>query len=212
MLVLHHTQAIATPTTTLTLWGLMVAAMMLPTAIPMVRAFVDVVAAGRGRIAPTTTVAFVGGYVVVWLGFAAVAGLAQLALTRSTLVSQTGRSSSLALSAAILLVAGAYQLTPIKADCASRCRTPMAFLLSRWREGHRGALALGARHGVDCVGCCWALMGLGFVSGVMDPAFMTLAMVLMGVEKLPTIGHRVTLPLGGALVGAGLLTAVMATL
>lgn len=212
LLAVHATGIAGETPTTLSLWALMVAAMMLPTAIPMVRAFADVVAAGRGRIAPSTTFAFVAGYVVAWLGFALVAAIAQIALAHSGLLTTSGRSTSLAFTAVLLLGAGAYQLTPAKAGCASRCRTPMAFLLSRWRDGHVGALALGTRHGVDCVGCCWALMTLGFVSGVMDPAWMTVAMTLMGVEKLPVIGKRVTLPLGGALVGAGLITAITAAL
>jgi predicted metal-binding membrane protein len=210
LVALHATGHAGDVSATLALWSLMVAAMMLPTAAPMVRAFADVVAAGRGRVAPTTTAAFVAGYVIVWLGFAIAAASAQLALADTGLLTSSGGSTSLVLTAALLLAAGAYQLTPLKAGCASRCRTPMAFLLARWRDGHAGALALGLRHGVDCVGCCWALMALGFVSGVMDPAWMTIAMVLMGVEKLPAVGQRVTVPLGGALLGAGLITALLA--
>ena len=177
-------------------WASMTLLMMLPTAAPMIVTF--------ARVSRRTVASFVAGYVVVWLGFAVVAAWLQTRLGAAHVL------GARPLSAALLVVAGVYQLTPYKAACVRGCRTPMAFLMSRWREGHRGAARLGVRHGVDCVGCCWALMALGFVGGTTSLLWMFGATLLMGIEKLPRLGERVTRPLGITLVGAGVATGLLA--
>ena len=102
---------------------------------------------------------------------------------------------------ALLALAGAYQFSPAKEACLSKCRRPLAFFMAHWDEG---PLRNGLRLGLVCLGCCWALMALAFVGGVMNLAFMGLATVIMGLEKLPDIGRWLTRPLGVALLaGAG---------
>jgi predicted metal-binding membrane protein len=183
------------------MWAIMSAAMMAPTALPAVATYEDLGAAG----ADTRFAALVGGYLAVWLGFSVLAAGAQLALFDAGLLDPFGSSLSTGLSATLLALAGAYQFTPLKEACLSKCRAPMMFFLQHFEEGPwRNGLRLGA----VCLGCCWALMLLGFVGGVMNLAFMGVATVLMTVEKLPSIGRRLTRPLGVALLAAAALVAI----
>lgn len=165
--------------TVVALWAVMVVAMMLPTAAPMLRAFADVAGTTAGPSAALLT--FVAGYAVVWLGFSAVASTGQLAL-RDGVLDSTGVVQSPWLAAAVLGVAAVYQVTPLQQACAARCRSPIAFLLARW---HLGPLRLGVRHGADCLGCCWHVMALAFLAGLGSAWYMTVALVVMAVEKLP---------------------------
>ncbi len=178
------------------MWALMSAAMMLPTALPAFATFDDLPTSRRDFAA------LAGGYLAIWLGFSAVAALAQMALWQAGLVDQTGLSLSRILSAALLIGAGAYQFTALKNACVSKCRAPMAFFMDHWASG---AWRMGLRLGAVCLGCCWALMALAFVGGVMSLAFMGLATLLMVFEKLPQLGDRLTRPLGFGLIGAGAL-------
>ncbi|MEM8869400.1 MAG: DUF2182 domain-containing protein [Pseudomonadota bacterium] len=174
------------------MWMLMSAAMMAPTALPALATYEDL-----GR---STTVRFwhlVMGYLVVWFGFAIAAAAAQMALWHADLVSSFGDSRSTLLNAALLAAAGAYQFTPLKDACLAKCRAPLAFFMEHWDDG---AWRNGLRLGLVCLGCCWALMMLAFVGGVMNLAFMGLAMVLMLIEKLPDLGRHLTRPLGAALL------------
>ncbi|MFT5742447.1 MAG: putative metal-binding membrane protein [Paracoccaceae bacterium] len=178
------------------MWALMSAAMMLPTALPALATYDDL---------PTTKADFAaltGGYLAIWLGFSAVAALAQLGLWQMGLVDQTGLSLSRILSGALLIGAGVYQFTALKNACVSKCRAPLAFFMDHWSDG---PWRLGLRLGAVCLGCCWALMALAFVGGVMSLAFMGLATLLMVFEKLPSLGDRLTRPLGFGLIGAGAL-------
>lgn len=178
------------------MWALMSAAMMAPTALPAFATYDDlsnVAATGFGKL--------LGGYLTAWLGFSAVAALLQVGLFRVGLIGALGQSLSVPLTSALLIGAGAYQFTALKDACLSRCRAPLTFFMQHWDEG---PFRNGLRMGLDCVGCCWALMLLGFVGGTMNLAFMGLAMVLMTLEKLPDIGRFVTKPLGVALIAAGL--------
>ena len=182
------------------MWALMSAAMMLPTALPALATFDDL---------PSTQGDFgrlVGGYLAVWLVFSAVAAVAQMGLWQLGLVDQTGLSLNTGLSGGLLILAGAYQFSAFKAACVSKCRAPFAFFMQHWPEG---PWRMGVRLGAVCLGCCWALMLLAFVGGVMSLAFMGLATLLMVFEKLPQIGERLTLPLGLALIGAGLVTVIL---
>lgn len=177
------------------MWALMATAMMLPTALPALRAYDDLGASG----ADTRPYAFVGGFLAVWFGFAFVAAALQMALFQADIVSSFGDSRSAPLSATLLAVAGLYQFSALKESCASKCRAPVSFFLQNWDEG---ALHMGLRLGATCLGCCWALMLLAFVGGVMSLAFMGLATLIMTLEKLPEIGRWISRPLGMALLGA----------
>lgn len=191
------------------MWSLMSLAMMAPTAVPMLRAYQDLVEGSAGRIPRTDFFALVSGYVAVWVVFSIGAGIAQYALTSGGFVTHAGVSAAPWLTAGLLLMAGAYQFSALKHACLSRCRSPMTFFLSHWRSGARGALSMGLRHGAACVGCCWALMALAFAGGTMNLAWMGGAMVLMIVEKLP-LGRRLTTPLGVVLLTAAVIVAARA--
>ena len=185
----------------LAMWGLMTAAMMLPTALPALATYDDL---GRQTDAPVLPL--VAGYLAVWLGFAILAAALQMALFRAALVSPFGDSQSRVLSAGLLLAAGLYQFAPMKAACLAKCRQPLTFFIAHWDEG---PWRNGLRLGLVCLGCCWALMLLAFVGGVMNLAFMGLATLIMILEKLPEIGRHITRPLGTLLVMGAVATAVI---
>ena len=147
------------------MWAVMMAAMMLPTAMPMVTVFATL---NRRRSEAARTVAFVAGYVALWTAFGAAATAAQWALQARGLLSPMIVSMSPALSAALLMIAGVFQFTPLKQACLRACRSPLGFLLTDWRDGLWGAARMGLRHGLYCLGCCWALMALLFVGGAMN--------------------------------------------
>ncbi len=178
------------------MWVLMSAGMMAPTAVPAFAAYEDI-----GHVAPTHFTRLVCGYLLVWTGFSLAAAGLQVVFFEFGLLSSLGQSQSDGLTFALLLGAGLYQFSPLKEACLSRCRAPLTFFMQHWKEGpFRNGLRLGA----DCVGCCWALMLLGFAGGTMNLGFMALAMVLMVLEKLPDIGRYLTRPLGWALIAAAI--------
>ena len=176
------------------MWALMSTAMMLPTALPAFAAYDDL-----GQSAETRPLVLAAGFLAVWWGFSLVAAGLQLALYRLDMVSAFGDSRSALLSALLLGVAGAYQFSALKESCLSKCRAPVGFFLQHWDEG---PWRMGLRLGATCMGCCWALMLLAFVGGVMSLAFMGLATVFMIIEKLPDIGRWISRPLGAALIAA----------
>lgn len=181
----------------LLMWALMSAAMMAPTALPAFATYDDLGRTG----AETDFGKLVAGYLTVWLGFSVLAAGAQMALFLGGAVDALGQSQSRWLTAGLLIMAGGYQFSALKDACLSKCRHPVTFFMAHYAEGPwRNGLRLGAA----CLGCCWALMALAFVGGVMSLAFMALATVLMIFEKLPDIGRYLTRPLGAALIGAGL--------
>lgn len=178
------------------MWALMSAAMMAPTALPAFGTYDDLQrATGSGNFA-----ALVAGYLAVWLGFAVLAAAVQMGLTQAGFVNLLGESVSPFLTAGLLIGAGLYQFSQLKEACLSKCRRPMSFFMQYWSEG---AWRNGLRLGLVCLGCCWALMLLGFVGGVMNLAFMGLATLLMIFEKLPDLGRWLTKPVGYALIGFG---------
>lgn len=184
------------------MWAIMSAGMMAPTALPALATYDDLSHAG-----PTRFGALLSGYLVIWLGFAALAAAAQLALNAAGLLGALGESRSSLLSAALLIGAGIYQFSALKDACLSRCRAPLTFFMQHWEEP---AFRQGLRLGADCLGCCAALMTLAFVGGVMSLGFMAIGMALMAAEKLPALGRYVTAPLGVALIAGGLWTALSA--
>ena len=171
------------------MWAVMMVAMMLPSALPMLLLYGGVArrsvpaAAGRRQI-----YAFAAGYVVVWAAFSVGATALQRMLASLLVVSPMMEVTSPVAGAALLVIAGVYQLTPIKHACLRTCQSPLGFLMSRWRPGSAGAFRMGLEHGVLCVGCCWALMLLLFAGGVMNLAVIATLTALVAFEKLTRFG------------------------
>ena len=190
---------------TLLMWWVMMVAMMIPSAAPMILLYAQVARREEERQPGASqglrrTGLFLAGYLVVWLAFSVIASGLQWLLEGSGLLSSMRMTSvSGWLSAAILVAAGLYQWTPLKDICLKHCQAPASFLSRHWRPGWRGALGLGIKHGAYCVGCCWALMALLFVGGVMNPVWIAALAVLVLLEKtLP--GHAWLPRLSGALL------------
>jgi len=188
-------------------WAVMMAAMMLPSAMPALLTFVRL-SEQSGQ--PARGYAFVGSYVTVWGGFSVAATAAQWALQALGWVDPMMASTSRWLTAALLVMAGAYQLSPLKRSCLSQCRTPVVFILGHWRPGIAGAFSMGARHGLFCVGCCWALMALLFVGGAMNLAWAAGLSVIVALEKLLPGGERLSGALGLGLIALGIVRACWA--
>jgi predicted metal-binding membrane protein len=195
------------------MWQTMMVAMMAPSAAPTVLLYARVHrhAQGQGRaegLAPTA--AFLAGYLLVWLGFSAAAAGLQWGLERAGLVSAGMLASqSRWLSAGILIGAGLYQLSPLQRVCLNHCRSPAAFLSRHWRPGAVGAVRLGAVHGAYCVGCCWLLMALLFVGGVMNLAWIGALTLLVMAEKVFPGGRRVAMAGAAVLLAWGAATLVV---
>jgi predicted metal-binding membrane protein len=192
------------------MWALMSAAMMLPTFIPALRTFLNLGAAGATK--PADAAALIAGYSVIWLGGAALGALAQSWLARLGLIASDGSSLSVWLTAGLLLAAGLYQFTGLKAACLAKCRMPLTFFMERWAPGTPRAFRMGLELGALCFGCCWALMALAFVGGTMSLVWMGAATLFMTLEKLPDIGRPLTRPAGYALIAAAGATALNAAL
>ena len=183
------------------MWAVMMGAMMLPSALPMILTFTDLgVRSGeraRGR-------SFVAAYLLVWFAFSAAATSLQWVFQAMGWVNPMIVSTSAALTGLLLVIAGMYQFSPLKKVCLSHCRTPFGFLLGEWRAGVGGGFVMGLRHGLLCVGCCWALMLLLFVGGVMNLAWIAALSVAVAIEKLAPRGERLGAALGLGLIAAGL--------
>lgn len=193
------------------MWAVMMMAMMVPTAAPMVLLFATVNRRRRHRQAPFVPAGvFLVGYVVVWAGFSALATVVQWQLHNAALLSSTMASASPILGGGLLVVAGLFQWSPLKNVCLSHCRTPVGFLMTEWRDGTGGALRMGLKHGTYCVGCCWALMGLLFVAGVMNLLWVALIAGFVLVEKVAPAGPWVSRAVGVGLVGLGVWMIVVA--
>lgn len=184
------------------MWSAMMAVMMLPSAIPMLL-FYDSIAQRRGGPAVGRTFLFALGYLLVWLGFSIAAVLLQYALDRTNVLSPMLQTTSVVLAGAVLMAAGLYQWTPLKQTCLRRCRSPLDFVMTYWRSGNSGALAMGLRHGAFCLGCCWMLMLLLFVGGVMNFAWIAGIALFVLVEKLAPAGNWIGKAAGLGLIGWG---------
>jgi predicted metal-binding membrane protein len=196
---------------TIAMWWTMMVAMMAPSAAPTILLYArvrgDAVAQGQAAAGLARTGAFAAGYVLIWLGFSVAAAVLYWGLERAGLVSAaTMGSQSKWLSAAVLIAAGLYQLTPLHGVCLSHCRAPAAFLSRHWRPKVAGAVRLGMLHGAYCVGCCWMLMALLFVGGVMNLAWIAALTLLILAEKLVPGGRNVARASGIALLGWGAAT------
>ncbi len=193
-----------------TMWAAMMVGMMVPSATPMVAAFTDWTRrAHPDRTSLTTVPAFLGGYLVVWLGFSLLAAALQLTLQRTDLLTTAGVIGRPALGGTVLVLAGLFQATTWKESCLRRCRTPTGFLITEWRDGPRGALVMGIRHGTYCLGCCWALMAVLFVVGTMHLAWMAAITVFVLVEKIAPRSLRVSQAAAVMLVAGGAWTAFL---
>ncbi len=193
----------------LVMWWVMMTAMMLPGAAPVILTFATVNRRKRARGQPfVPTALFAAGYLLAWGAFSLAATLAQWGLDRGALLSPVMKIPDAAWGGALFLAAGLYQVTPLKGACLHQCRTPLAFVLNHWREGRWGALNTGIAHGIDCLGCCWVLMLLLFAGGVMNLAWQAAIAAFVLAEKAVPGGRWVGRA-GGALMiafGAYLLT------
>jgi predicted metal-binding membrane protein len=187
------------------MWAVMMVAMMTPSAAPMILMFATVNRRRRGQQGPfVPTMGFLLGYLLVWGGFSVVATLAQWGLHTAALLSPMMVSTSPMLGGLLLLAAGLFQWTPLKSTCLTQCRSPLGFLMTEWREGAWGALLMGLRHGRYCVGCCWVLMALLFVAGVMNLFWVAAIAAFVLVEKVLPRGELVGRVVGSMLMLAGL--------
>ena len=180
------------------MWSIMMVAMMLPSATPAILLYATVRKSRQPDNAIAQPWVFLAGYLLVWLVFSVVAALVQSRLPSAAM----GLESRTA-QAALLIAAGLYQLSPLKSACISQCRSPAQFISRNWRAGTAGAVRLGILHGAYCVGCCWVLMTLLFVGGVMNVAWIIVITILVTAEKLlpvPSILQRTS---GAALIAWG---------
>jgi predicted metal-binding membrane protein len=191
------------------MWAVMMVAMMVPTAAPMILIFANVNRKRQEQERPyVPTAVFLSGYLLVWTGFSVLATLAQWGLHEAALLSPMMVSTSPILGGILLLAAGIFQWTPLKYACLKHCRSPLSFLMTDWREGYRGALIMGLKHGSYCTGCCWFLMALLFVAGVMNLLWVATITAFVLVEKAVPRGDLVGRIAGVALCIAGLIMLV----
>jgi len=187
------------------MWTVMMVAMMTPSAAPVILLFAGTQRARRAARSPIVTAVFGAGYLLVWTAFSAAAAAGQWALHQAAMLSPSMSTSSAWLGGGILVAAGIYQLTPTKRACLMHCQSPLGFLMSHWRDGTAGALRMGISHGLYCVGCCWALMCVLFVVGVMNLAWVAALAIFVLLEKIGPPGPLVARLSGGIMIAAGIL-------
>ena len=188
----------------LSMWWVMMVAMMLPSAAPTLLLFARIVRqdnSARRGLRPTAFFAL--GYLIAWGGFSLVAVTLQWMLEAVRLMSPMLVVTHAWLGAAILIAAGLWQLTPIKTMCLRHCRSPLGFLVGHWRNGRWGALRMGLGHGAYCLGCCWFLMALLFFGGVMNLYWIVGLAIFVLLEKTIPLGHWLGRVAGIALIGWG---------
>ena len=193
---------------TFAMWSVMMIGMMLPTALPVLLLFAQMRSAREHARSWRSAAMFGSGYAIVWIGFSGLAAALQLLLHEAALLSSGMVLRSSLVSGAILIAAGVYQLTPAKARCLTKCQSPLGFLLANWREGARGALELGLRHGLYCLGCCWALMCVLFAVGVMNLAWVAVLTAFILIEKFGPAGVRLARLSGVVIAALGIFTAM----
>jgi predicted metal-binding membrane protein len=185
------------------MWVAMVLAMMLPTAAPMVTTYTDIAGtAAAKQEAVVSPLMLIAGYGAVWLGFALAATLAQWGLARLALLDSAMASASALFSGAVFIGAGVYQFSALKHACLTRCQRPFPFIFANWTTAPSGVFRLGLRQGLDCLGCCWAMMLVMFAVGVMNVVWIAVLGVIMAGEKLGT-GTRFSRAVGVVFVTIG---------
>jgi predicted metal-binding membrane protein len=186
----------------LAMWWVMMIAMMLPSAAPMILLFALV--NRRSNAQPyVPTAVFAGAYLVAWSAFSVAAVALQWGLARAALLSPMMASRNAVFGGALLVLAGAYQLSPLKHACLRQCRGPIDFISRHWRAGRGGAFRMGLQHGLYCLGCCWALMALLFFGGVMNLYWTAGLALFVLLEKTIPPGHGLASLSGLALIGWG---------
>jgi predicted metal-binding membrane protein len=186
------------------MWTVMMVAMMVPSAAPMILSFLTVNRRRQAAHRPFVPVTiFLLGYLAVWTAFSAAATLAEWGLHQAAMLSTTMTTTSAALNGGLLIAAGVFQWTPMKRACLKGCRSPLSFLMSEWRDGAAGAFVMGLRHGAYCVGCCWFLMALLFVAGVMNLLWVAVIALFVMVEKISPKGELIARIAGIGLMIAG---------
>ena len=188
----------------LVMWSVMMVGMMLPSAAPMILLYAAVSRRQRRRgHVFTPTGVFAAGYVVAWTGFSIAATALQWSLEQAALLSPMMVATSPYLGGALLIAAGVYQWTTLKHACLENCRAPAEFLSRSWRNGGGGAIAMGIHHGAYCVGCCWVLMGLLFVAGVMNLLWVATITAWVLIEKIAPGGYLIGRAAGVLFIAAG---------
>jgi len=186
------------------MWWVMMTAMMLPSATPMVLLFATMNRKQKNTGNPyVPTSIFASAYLIAWAGFSLAAVALQWSLESVALLSPSLASASVVFGGVVLLATGVYQFTPLKQACLRHCRSPLQFILTRWRGGTKGAFWMGLEHGAYCVGCCWFLMGLLFFGGVMNLYWIAGIAVFVLIEKSVPGGHWLGYVTGTALIAAG---------
>ncbi len=197
---------------TFAMWAVMMIAMMIPSAAPAVLLFATINRKRREPQGPfVPTVVFLAGHLAAWMGFSALAALTQWGLHSASL-SPSVVSVSAILGGVLLVAAGVFQWTPLKHACLAHCRSPQGFFLTEWREGTLGAFLMGLKHGRHCVGCCWMLMSLLLLAGVMNLLWMAAITAFILLEKVAPAGQWVSRAAGLLLAGWGTWLAVSALL
>lgn len=184
------------------MWWVMMVAMMLPSVSPTVLLYSALLRqSATAHSVPAISTAFLAGYLLAWAGFSAVAALAQRNLEKAGLVSATMMTLIDSVPGALVLIAaGTFQFTPLKAACLRHCRSPAEFITRRRRSGIGGAVAMGIEHGIFCLGCCWFLMLLLFVGGIMNLYWIVGLTAFIAIEKLTPFGEVLGKAAGVALV------------
>lgn len=187
-----------------TMWAVMMAAMMLPSAWPMLSLFGSFSDRQASQRHASDLYLFAGGYVLVWALFSLMATVLQRSLAGLLWLSPMMELANPTASAGLLMLAGVYQVTPLKRVCLRACRSPISFLFQHWYPGAVGALRMGVAHGVYCVGCCWALMLLLFVGGVMNLYVIAALTTMVAIEKISRAGELGSRLSGGVLIALGI--------
>ena len=189
------------------MWVIMSVAMMMPTLVPALRTYQDLIYSGA--VSSLGFILLLLGFLIIWVGYSAAISVLQTFLINISFVDLNGKLVYPLLSSTILASAGLYQFSKFKNACASKCRAPLIFFMEFWSEGRMASFKMGLRLGLSCLGCCWMLMFLAFVGGTMSLMFMGLATAIMVFEKLPKLGYYISKPLGYVLILSAGLNAVL---
>jgi len=185
------------------MWAVMMTAMMLPSAVPMLMLYTAVVRRSGVSVGPMRTYSLAGGYLLIWLGFSIAAAFGQRLLSGWAVVSPMMHLSDSRVGGVLLILVAGYQFTSLKRDCLDACRSPLTLITRLWRPGIAGAFSMGLRHGLFCLGCCWALMLLLFAGGVMNAWVIAGLTLFVFIEKATPIGRSASYVGGGVLAAIG---------